>query len=169
VQSNIDIVFVPDKILWWLWDLLPVVYDNIWTLWSEIVEWIEDKSDIAYIVSYAITVIALIVYVNPWIGIFTIPWIVVKALDKFWLSAKTLAVLEKNLNGNMENLVNQVSHTINMAKWTMQNTSKILERWRNITDSANTWTKRFSSVSDDIVKSREVLKKTILHIKAKKI
>jgi hypothetical protein len=35
-------------------------------------------------------------------------------------------------------IASKVSHTINMAKGTIQNTSKILERGRNITDSAKT-------------------------------
>ena len=159
IQSNIDIVLVPDKILWWLVDLLPILSDNIGSIWNELIEWIENESDIAYIVSYAITVIACILYVKPWVWIFTIPALVVKALQKFWLTAKTLAIIEKNLTWNIEKIASKVSNTINMSRWAIQNISKILERWRNITDSAKTWANRIKWTSDELLKSREVLKR----------
>ncbi len=159
IQSNIDIMIVPDKVLWWLVDLLPIIADNIGTLWNELVEWIENESDVAYIISYAVTVIACLLYVNPWIWVFTIPALVVKSLQKFWLTAKSLSILETNLNWNIEKVVSKVTNTINMAKWWLQNTSRILERWRNISDHVKTWTSRMKWTSDELVASREVLRK----------
>ena len=159
VQSNIDIILVPDKIIWGLIDILPVVLDNLWELWNELVKWIENESDVAYIISYAITVIACLIYINPWIWVFTIPALVIKSLSKFNLWTKALWILEANLTKNIEKIVTKVWNSVNLWRRWYQYTSKILEKGRNVTDSINIWTKRFHWVSDDLLKSREVLKK----------
>lgn len=159
IQSNIELVIVPDKIIGGIVDLIPLISDNIWALWTELVEWIENESDVAYIISYAVSVIACLLYVNPWVWIFTIPALVIKPLAKFNLWSKALGILEANLTKNISKITTKIGNTVNLWKQWYGYTSKILERGRNITDSAGTWAKRMKWTSDELLASRQVLRK----------
>ena len=86
IQAYVDIKTVPDKVIMWLIDILPFVYDNFTELWGMMVEGTEEASDVAYILSYVSVVIVLTLKVDMWVWALTIPKVVWNLLKKSWIN-----------------------------------------------------------------------------------
>ncbi len=153
IQAYVDIKVVPDKVILWLIDIIPFIYDNFTELGWLMIEWIEETSDVVYILAYVTAVIFLTVKIDQWAWILTIPKVVWELLKKSWISAKIIVQIQKNILVHINKINTKVTKVITSSK-----TLSWRAWWiRDFADNTNTAMQRFKWVSDKLANSRKVL------------
>ena len=153
IQAYVDIKVVPDKVILWLIDIIPFIYDNFTELGWLMIEWIEETSDVAYILAYVTAVIFLTVKVDQWAWMLTIPKVVWELLKKSWISVKIIAQIQKNILVHINKINTKVTKVITSSK-----TLSWRAWWiRDFADNTNTAMQRFKWISDKLANSRKVL------------
>lgn len=153
IQAYIDIKIVPDKVIMWLLDTIPFVYDNFYELWWMVIEWIEEASDIAYIISYISVVIVLTLKVDMWAGALTIPKVVWDLLKKSWISAEIITQIQNNIISHSKEITSKATWIITVSKKVSEQSTKV----RDFADNTATAMQRFKGVSGELANSRKVL------------
>jgi hypothetical protein len=153
IQAYVDIKTVPDKVIMWLFDTIPFIYDNFTELWWMMVEWIEETPDVAYIIAYISVVIVLTLKVDMWAGVLTIPKAVWELLKKLWINVDIITQIQNNLIKNSKKITDKATWIITASRKYWENSAKI----RDFTDNTNTAMQRFQGVSGDLLNSRKAL------------
>ena len=153
IQAYVDIKTVPDKVIMWLIDILPFVYDNFTELWGMMVEGIEEASDVAYILAYVSAVIVLTLKIDMWAWALTIPKVVWDLLKKSWINIEIITKIQNNIINHSKEITQKATWIITASKKVWEHSSKI----RDFADNTNTAMQRFKWVSDDLANSRKAL------------
>ncbi len=158
IQSSVDLVVVPDKVLQNIKDFILIFWNNFWETIDELAKSFESESDYKYVLWYVIWIIISFITLPSKYWMLDLPKFILNGLKLSWnFSSKALNKVEGFLSGNIGKLVDFVSKKFPQFEETLNAGWERVKQARDLSDNTNTLRKWIQRQAEELAKSRQAL------------